>query len=120
MSQQQHRFFRVVDEFACQVRLIFENQCDTVGARKIAGRNDGEFVPGDFVSEPDLANPPAGDGRTHRRAIEHAGKRHIVDVNCLPGNFIRAFFALNRLSDELRLHICSILALSLPLTEICF
>ena len=81
MRQQHDRFFRMIDDFVGEIRLIVEDQRDVVFAGNVFGGDDGELVPGNVAFERDVLDSPArqpgcapsrraacpGNVRCHRR-----------------------------------------------------
>ena len=55
------------------------------------------------MNGPISANPAASDGTANRNAVQHAGKRDVVDVPRSPGNLPASFFTLHGFADEARL-----------------
>ena len=70
----------------------------------VGGGDDGELVPGDGRIEVDAEDAPARDLAAHRRAVEHAGQREVVDVARLPGDLVAPFTARNGPPDERSFH----------------
>src|SRR5258708_5262244 len=100
MSEQQNRFFGMVNEFVSQARLIVSNKGDTVFSRNIFRRDDDKLVPGDARSEGYLSNFSARNMTANRRAVKHTGQNHIVNVSGSSGYLVATFLARNRSTDD--------------------
>ena len=86
----------MVDRFIHQTRLIVHNQRNTILPRNILRGNDYEFVPRNPRSESNFLDLAARNCAADGRAVEHARKRHVIDVLRLPRDFVAALFARNR------------------------
>src|SRR2546423_1039442 len=122
MSEQNDWLFRMIDDLVGEIRLVVENQRDIVLARNIFGSNDREFVPRNEVSttcgsgwliwpitstgssgrliERNVLDASTSDRAAHRHAMQHAFEFYVVDIECLAGDFLPAFFAGDGFTDE--------------------
>src|ERR1700733_12506998 len=83
-----------------QARLIVSDERDAIFPGNILGRYDYKLLPGDAGAEPDLLDSAAGNLAANRRAIDHIGQSHIVDVPSFSGYFVAALLARNRRADD--------------------
>ena len=104
VSQQDHRFFAVVDETVGEAGLVFNQQRDAILAADVFCGDDRKFVPGNIARETNFANAAARRGAAHGDAVEHAGKNEVVNVAGTPCYFFAPFLARNRFSDTARIH----------------
>jgi hypothetical protein len=78
VSNQQERLSHMKDVVLGQTRLIVVDQRNDVAPGNVAEIDDGEA--GGVEGEADVGQASARDGGADRRAVQHAGKRQIVDV----------------------------------------
>jgi hypothetical protein len=96
MREQHDWFLGMIDAIVRQVRLVIENQRNPIAAGNIARGDDREIGSRARGPEIDPLDVPARHRAAHGRAIQHAGKREIVDVPRLPGNLRAALEAGQR------------------------
>src|SRR5207249_3335182 len=104
------RFFRMIDDFVGEVRLVVENQRDIVFTGDVFRGNDREFIPRNIavrtacgsgrLIEGNIFDAAARNRTAHGDAVQHAGETQIVNVKRLAGNLLPAFFAGNGFADE--------------------
>jgi hypothetical protein len=70
----------MIDELRGEIRLIVEDQRDVVCARDVFRRDDGEFMPWNIARERDVLDTAACGRAAHGCAVQHAGKRQVVDI----------------------------------------
>src|ERR1700686_5270200 len=99
MSEQNYRFFGMVDLLTGEARLVFDQKRDAILAGYILCGDDGEFVPGNAIFEMDSEDCSSRDGIPHGCAVDHVWEMEVVDVAGVSSDFLATFFAGNRLSD---------------------
>ena len=105
VRDQDHRLFGMIDDAGGEVRLIVDDQLHEISARDVGGGDDDELVPGDGGIEADVLDPPARDRTSDGDAMQHPRRRHIVDVQSLPGDLGAPFFAQDGPADLRNVHL---------------
>ena len=114
VGHQNDRLLRVIDDVGGEIRLIVRDERDTIDTRDVGGGDDGELIPRDRRVEADLADPAARDGAPDRDAVEHTGRRDVVDVQRLAGDLRSTFLAARRSADVRDFHWSDLSAARLP------
>src|SRR5205807_9936846 len=100
MREQNDRLFRMIHNFVGEVRLIVEDQGHIVFTWNIFGSDNHEVIPGNITFERNIFDAPTWNRTAHSNAMQHSGKREVIDVERLAGNFLPAFFARDGFADE--------------------
>src|SRR6185369_17215933 len=91
----------MVDEIRREIWLIVENERDVVCAGNVFRGDDRELVPRQIAFKRNVRDLPPCGGAAHSRAVQHLGKREIVDVKRRAGDFLSAFFSRKRFPDRM-------------------
>ncbi len=92
MSEQQDGLFRMIYKIRSEIRLIVENQSNIVSARDIFCGDYSELIPWDVAFERNVFDSSTRRRTADRNAVKHLGKRQIVHIQRLAGDFLAAFF----------------------------
>ena len=101
VCQEQNRFFGMIYGFGRQARLVIQNQCDAILPGDIFRRYDDKIVPVDIRIKGNLFDFAARDIAAHRRAVEHAGQNHVINIARRSRDFVPAFLARHRCTDDM-------------------
>src|SRR5271154_6481126 len=89
----------MVDRAIREARLIIFNQRDVVFPGNVL-RGDDEVVPVDSRPEGYLLDFAARNAAAHGRAVQHVGKRNIVNVPCSSRDFVAPFLSRRGQADD--------------------
>src|SRR5215213_5150933 len=82
-----------------EIRLIVQNERDVVCAGNVFGSDDNKLVPGNVAVEGDVCDLSARHWTAYRGAVKHVGKRKIIDIQRLAGDFLASLFAGDGFAD---------------------
>ena len=96
----------MIDHAIRKAWLIVLNQRDIVFSGNILRGDDEKFVPVDSGAEGYLLDFAARNFAAHRRAVQHVGKRNVVNVPCSSRDFVAPFFSRRGQADDtIALHV---------------
>src|SRR5258706_2371162 len=98
----------MIDPAVREARLVVEDQRDAILSRNISRRDGDEFVPVKSRIERNRLDCSTRNLAADSGAVEHSRQGHVVDVPRGSRDFVAAFLARYRCSDDVLRHVTSL------------
>src|SRR5689334_21137251 len=94
----------MIHEAVGKIRLIVKNVSDVISAWNVFREDDYKLIPRDVAFERNVRDGSSRRRTAHGDTMQHLWKVQVIDVECLPCNFLPTFFTRDRFTKWIICH----------------